>query len=125
MPRLPTAILAAFLLPLAGCATEGDEPMAAGAAEGRACFWPVQATGFQSGGINDDHIHVRVAGGETYALETFGPCPGIDFSLQLGIERGGPGQICQGESADIVYSSPTGPERCRVRMIGRVSEAAR
>ncbi|MEQ9662711.1 MAG: DUF6491 family protein [Parasphingopyxis sp.] len=118
-----------YLTPMAaialatGCANVAadDDPIYAGDTAGeRSCFFPRSVSGFQSAGR--DRIIVRAAG-DDYLFETFGGCPDLDFSWELGLETRTPGTICRGYDVDLIVPRPGyGVQRCPVRMIRKLTE---
>lgn len=123
-PTTPMILAGASLL-AAGCAADRDDvaSTATEAAETRECFWPAEVSGFSDAG--DDQVLIHTGPGETYLFETFGPCPNLDFSFDLGVRARTPGMICRGIDVDLLVPSPglDRPERCPVRMIRKLSEA--
>ncbi|PEQ13036.1 hypothetical protein B2G71_09430 [Novosphingobium sp. PC22D] len=111
---------------ISACAgTAAPEPATA-AAEGRSCFFLSQVNGFND--VPDtrrgsDSVVVSVGVRDKYLFETFGPCPDLDWSEAIAFDQRGPGQICDGLDVDLIVPGPTGPKRCAVRMVRKISEA--
>ena len=65
---------------------------------------------------------VRVSRNRQYRLTLAGYCPDVDWSLQIALRtRGGSSFICAGLDAEIIVPSTTGPQRCAVTEVRRLT----
>lgn len=111
---------------LAACAqTPGSAPTAA--APGGQCFFNGNVSGFSA--VDDDTVNVFVGVNDVYTLDLMGPCPDVDWSLQIGLRSTGGGPwICGGSAAELLVpdASGMGTNRCMVSNIQKLSpDAAR
>jgi hypothetical protein len=115
---------AALVLPLlASCAAAGDTEAggATSTAEGRQCFLARQANHFDAD--DDDTAYVHVGVRDIYRLELAGICHNVDWAQRIAIRsRSGNSWVCRGHDAELVVPSPTGPERCLVTEVAKLSE---
>ncbi|MGI8944195.1 MAG: DUF6491 family protein [Qipengyuania sp.] len=93
----------------------------------RACFFTRQIDGYGSapdGPHGAERLYVRTSARERFLLETYGPCPGIDWSLQIGLDTRFQSSLCTGDTATLVIprSIDGGTERCTARVLGRALE---
>ncbi len=119
IPPIRTALIAALCL--TACAAEPSAGTAAAANAPGQCFSLRRVDGFSRAGV--DHVVVHVALHDAYEFETDGTCPNLDFNQRLAlVSRTGSSQICGGWDVDLVVPSSIGPpERCRVRMIRKLT----
>jgi hypothetical protein len=94
----------------------------------RECFSARSVNGFNP--VGRDAIDIRVGANRRYRLELVGYCPDVDWSWRIALRtRGGSSWICQGMDAELIIPSPTGPQRCLVSSVRRLTpeevEAAR
>lgn len=119
------AALTALVLPLlAGCAAAGDPETdgATAAAEGRQCFRAAQVNGFSAG--DDDTAFVTVGTRDVYRLKVSGICHNIDWAQRIAIRSmNGSSFVCRGHDAELIVPGPTGPDRCLVTEVMKLSEA--
>ena len=119
--------LVAGLLALAACTAEPDARTAAAgppAAEPLGtCFWPHEITGYGGAGANG--LYVRTGAGKRYLVETLGPCPPLDFSLQVGLRNRSGGAICGPAGVEVVIPDPSGTRICPVASIREVPREGR
>jgi hypothetical protein len=88
--------------------------------ERRDCFSARSVNGFNP--IGRDQVDVRVGANRRYRLELAGYCPDVDWSWRIALRtRGGSSWICQGLDAELIVPSPTGPQRCLVSSIRRLT----
>ena len=106
---------------LAACAPE--PATRAASAGGSDCFHADSVTGFTPHG--ERAVDIRVGVSRHYRLELAGFCPGVDWSHSILLRtRGGSSFICRGMDAEIIAPDiGTGPTRCLVREVRRLSEA--
>jgi hypothetical protein len=118
-------LLPALLLPLlAACAAAGDAEAggATAAAEGRQCFLARQANHFDAD--DDDTAYVHVGVRDIYRLELAGICHNVDWAQSIAIRStSGNSWVCRGHDAELVIPGPTGPDRCLVTQVAKLSEA--
>ena len=130
---LRTASTAGAMLALAACApmdeagTQGYDATLANVDTTRACFFEREVNGYANapeGPGGRDRLYISTGIDERWLLETWGPCPELDFSLAVQLDVRGAGNICTGESHTLVVPSSIGggAERCEVRVLGRVME---
>lgn len=123
-----TAIIlgAGAAIAIGACSTQTPAGQTAGVSRGQ-CFLPSQVTGFHA--IDDDTVHVFVGANDVYTLDLAGPCPNVDWSLQVGIRStGGSDWVCGGLDAELLVPdvSGMGTNRCMVTNIQKLDpDAAR
>lgn len=126
----PIHILApAAALACASCAQQEVEPVESVAelSTERACFFTRQINSYAEapdGPRGGDRLYVRVAGGDRYLLETYGPCPDLDWSLSIVLDTRLQTSLCTGDIATVVVPQTVGglPNRCTARVLGKVAE---
>ena len=106
----------------------GAEAAAAMQSPRRDCFSARSVNGFTP--VGRDAVHVRISRNRQYRLSLVGYCPDVDWSSRIALRnRGGSSFICAGFDAEILVPSATGPQRCAVTEVRRLSpeeiEAAR
>jgi Family of unknown function (DUF6491) len=120
-----TRLLVALLVPLFGtmlvvAAAVGDAPASAFQRPTRQCFRVQEANGFSSRG--EGMVDVRVGAGRQFRLTLAGVCTEIDWARQVALRgRGGSSWVCAGGDAEILVGGPTGPQRCLVTDIRRLT----
>lgn len=114
---------AAALLALAGgCTAQHPAPSSAAAAtSGRQCFFLSQVNGYHHVKGSRDRIRVSTGPSDTYEFQVFGLCPYLDDAETMGFDQRGGGTICSGLDVDLIVPTPTGPQRCPVRMIRKLA----
>ena len=116
------ALGSAFVLSSCAPATQEPETLA-GLDTSNQCFFTRSVRGFSNapdGPGGEERIFVDTGGRESFVLEPVGTCLDIDFAQQIAIDsRYGP-SLCTGDLADVIVPSATRPDRCRMRVIGRV-----
>lgn len=123
-PWLAFALSAAGAAALASCATAeaGDGRAAAGATQGeRQCFRASQVRNYSA--VDRDTVDVEISRNDVYRLELLGFCDDINWSTRIALRSRTGSFICAGHDAEIVVPSQTGPQRCTVTSIRRLSEA--
>ena len=120
-PSLPStaALLGAAIL-AAGC-TAADAPGSASAAQARQCFRADDVRSFSP--TRDDAVIVRARASDYYRLELTGPCPDIDWTLNVALLSRGGSWVCRGYDAELIVPGPLGAQTCPVRAIRQLSEA--
>lgn len=85
----------------------------------RQCFWTRSVNNFAAA---DEHtVNVRVGVKDVYQFEMFGACPNVDWSERVALVSHGSSWICSGLDAEIITRTPTGPQRCPVRNIRKLT----
>jgi hypothetical protein len=118
-------LAAAAVAVTAGCAPQAGEPGQVAAAGRDQCFLPSQVAGFSA--VDDDTVNVFVGANDVYSLDLAGPCPNVDWSLQIGIRSTGGGSwVCGGLDAELLVPdvSGMGTNRCMVTNIQKLSPEA-
>lgn len=125
MKTLTIASLLAGLALAAGPSALASDEQTAPAAHPparRACFFQSQITGWRDGGSSrEDVVYLDVNANDVYRLDMFGPCNGIDTALSIGVQTRGGGAICDGLDVTLIVGGPTGPYRCPVSRITRLT----
>ena len=115
---LPTAAAAL----LAGCTPQQGAPSASAASDGGGqCFRAQEVNGFHP--IDRDTVDVIVGVNHVYRLELLTHCREINWSQRIALVSRGSSWICTGRQAELIVPTPTGPDRCLVNSVGRLSEA--
>jgi hypothetical protein len=119
-PAIPVSALAAALA-LTACTAGGPPAAETAAAAPNQCFSLNRVEGFSRAGV--DHVVVHVRMHDSYEFETDGTCRNLDFNQRLAlVSRTGSSQVCGGWDVDLIVPASPGPaERCRVRMIRKLS----
>jgi hypothetical protein len=131
-PSSPSAALLGTLaasLALAGC-TQGEpepiEPVALSSE--RQCFFTRQINGYSEapdGPRGEERLYVNTGVNDRYLLETFGPCPDLDWSFSIALDARFAGtSLCSGETVNVLVPQSVGgiPNRCTARVLGKVIE---
>jgi len=119
------SLLISFMVPAAGAglvvaSMAGDAPASAFQPAARQCFRAAEANGFTA--RDENAVDIRVGSRRHYRLSLFAPCPDLGFSHRVALRaRGGSSWICEGSDAQILVNGPTGPQRCLVRDIRRLT----
>lgn len=121
MRNILTFVLAAVAGIAAGTPLAGPESAAAAMQrQQRDCFSARSINGFSP--VGRDQVDVRVGASRQYRLELAGYCPDIDWSWRIALRtRGGSSWICQGLDAELIVPSTTGPQRCLVSSVRRLT----
>jgi len=107
----------------AGCAQQPETPAQMASARGGQCFLASNVTGFHA--VDDDTVNVFVGANSVYSLDLLGPCPDVDWTLDVGLRStGGSSWICGGADAELIVPSPIGPTRCVVTNIRQLGPEA-
>jgi hypothetical protein len=131
--RLPAsaAMMAtvAASLALAGCTQGEPEPLEPVALSSeRQCFFTRQINGYSEapdGPGGEERLFVRTGVNDRYLLETFGPCPDLDWSFSIALDsRFAGSSLCSGETVTVLVPQSIGgiPDRCTARVLGKVVE---
>src|SRR3954454_12372253 len=118
---LPAVTLAAAALLTAAAPVAAKSPLEEKPKARSQCFWTRQVNGFAS---NDNRVvNIRVGASDVYQLEMFGRCEDVDWNNRIAIVSRGSDYICSGIDAEIISHNPTGPQRCPVRNIHKLTPA--
>jgi hypothetical protein len=110
-----TGVLAAGALVTLGAA--GPAP----AAPQHSCFWNREVNSFSA---PDDHtVYVRVGVKEVYRLDLMGACPDVQWNNGIALESRPGSSICSAMEATVITHSPTGPQRCAVSQLTKLTPA--
>ena len=124
------AIVSAALAALA-CASSCapvEEPAApiAGLSTERQCFFTDQINGYGDApdGPRGNRIRVSTGPNDRWLLETFGPCPELDWTFHIALETRPGSNLCTGDTATLIVPRSSGgrPDRCSVRLLGKLEE---
>jgi len=86
----------------------------------RQCFNARNIHGFETlrGGL----VLMRAGGNRTFALQTLGDCPDLNWARGIGVRTfGGGSWICSGLDAQLIVPSPIGAQYCTVRDVRWIS----
>lgn len=124
MSRIAAAATVLSALACASCAPVEEEPETiAGLSTERQCFFSNQIRGYGDApdGERGDRILVSTSIRDRWLLETFGPCPELNWSHAIALDTRGPSSLCTGDTATLLV--PRGldrrPDRCTVRVLGQ------
>lgn len=112
---IATPLLASMLIavaPYAGPAQAASSPP-------RQCFLARSVTSFKA--ADRENVYVRVGVKDVYAFKLLGPCPDVDWTLQVALVSRGSDFICSGLDAELVVPSPIGPQRCPVQDVRKLT----
>ncbi len=116
---------AAAVVALAGAAgapaLAADPAPAAETKAKRQCFSARNVSNFSA--VDDRTVNLRVGVKDVYRLDLLGPCHDIDWEHEIAIQSRGSSWICSGLDATIITGSATGPRRCAVRTVRKLSPA--
>ena len=124
MKALPLILLSfpIGMVAAASCVDSRSADAAPAATSGRDCFNARNVFSFRA--YRDDWVDVRVSANRRYRLELTGVCPEVDWTQRIALRtRGGSSWICQGFDAELLVPSPTGPQRCPVTSVRRLTPA--
>jgi hypothetical protein len=125
MRRFPAAALAlcAGALTASPVAIAPDAALAVAGPQSRPardCFFARSVNGFRP--VGRDAVDVTISRNRRYRLTLVGYCPDVDWSLGIALRtRAGSSFICAGLDAEILVPSQTGPQRCAVTEVRRLS----
>lgn len=98
------------------------EPMANLSTE-RACFFSREIDGYSevSDDPRDNRIYVNTGVNERFLLETYGPCPDLNWSYRIGLDTRFSSSLCTGETVTLLVPRSTDgiPDRCTARILGK------
>lgn len=83
------------------------------------CFWTNSVSSFTA--PDDRTVYVRVGVKETWRLDLFGTCPDVAWNNDIALVSRPGSSICSGLDATIVTRGPTGPQRCQVSRITKLT----
>lgn len=129
MKYIPSLLAVAAALVAVSCAPvdRGPEEPIAGLSTERSCFFTSQINGYSEapdGPRGEDRLYVRVGVHDRYLLQTYGPCPELDWSFQIGIDTRMQNSLCSGDIATVIVPRGIGgaPDRCTARVLGKMVE---
>ena len=111
---------AGFILSAVALASACSTASPSAAVGARQCFNATTIHGYETlpGGL----VLMRAGGNRTFALQTFGDCPDLNWSRGLALRtRGGSSWICEGIDAELVVPSPIGAQYCPVQAVRGIS----
>lgn len=107
------ALAAGAILGLGGAGPAPDAKPA------RSCFWTQEANGFT---VADDHtVYLRVGLKDVYRLDLFGSCPDARWEQSIALESRPGSSICSPMDATLITNGPTGPQRCPVSKLTKLT----
>ncbi len=126
MKSLTIATLLAGLALSAGASALASDPAptpAVAPPAKRACFFSHQINGWREARPRNDRvIYLDVNTHDDYRLDTFGPCNSMGDAQSIGVETSrGSDVICDGLDVTLIVGGPTGPYRCPVSKITRLT----
>lgn len=124
---LRAAAIASAALACASCApVEEDAAPIPGLSTARQCFFTDQINGYGDApdGPRGNRIRVSTGSNDRWLLETFGPCPELDWTFQIALETRPGSNLCTGDTATLIVPRSAGgrPDRCSVRLLGKLEE---
>lgn len=127
MKSVLSLLAAASALAAVSCAPvdRGPEEPIAGLSPERACFFTSQINGYSEapdGPSGGDRLYVTVGVRDRYLLETYGPCPELDWAFQIAIDTRMQTSLCSGDIATVIVPRGIGgaPDRCTARVLGKM-----
>jgi hypothetical protein len=94
----------------------------------RSCFFTRQINGYSEapdGPHGSERLYVDTGVNDRYLLETFGPCPDLDWALQIAIDSRMQSSLCTGDTATVIVPRSIGgggSDRCTARVLGRLMQ---
>lgn len=133
MPRLLIKCAAPVMaMAMSACVpASGDEPEAAVAFDAsRQCFFASQINGYSDapdGPNGEERLIIHTGPNDSWLFEAFGnSCRDLDFALGVALDTGTRTSLCTGATETlIVPRTGTSPDRCSVRLLGKVIEEPR
>jgi hypothetical protein len=117
---LVSCLVPAFGAGLVVASVAGETPASGFQRRAGQCFLARQANGFTS--RDNRAVDISVSANRHYRLTLFAPCLDVDFAHRVALRgRGGSSWICEGGDAEILVNGPTGPQRCLVSDIRRLT----
>ncbi|HQN51074.1 MAG TPA: DUF6491 family protein [Phenylobacterium sp.] len=83
------------------------------------CFWTQSVNGFTA--PDDKTVYVKVGVKETWRLDLFGTCPDVRWNNDIALLSRPGSSICSAMDATIITNGPTGPQRCQVSKITKLT----
>lgn len=89
----------------------------------RQCFNTANVYGYSA--PDSRTLYVRVGAKEVWRLDVFGTCPELEWSDRIALKARGTTTVCGPLDVDVIVLGrrPTGPERCAVTAVRRMTEA--
>jgi hypothetical protein len=125
MIRIASCLAAAALA--VACVPVEREPVAvAGLSTDRHCFFTRTIDGYNDApdGPMGDRLYITTGPRDRWLFETYGICPQLDWSHQIALDTRSDISLCTGDTATLLVPRGPGsrPERCTVRLLGKVIE---
>lgn len=83
------------------------------------CFWTQSVNGFTA--PDDRTVYVKVGVKEVWRLDLFGTCPDVRWNNDIALASRPGSSICSAMDATIITHGPTGPQRCQVSKITKLT----
>lgn len=133
MTRLAMTLVAPVLvLTLAGCTqVADDEPEVPVAFDtSRQCFFTSQINGYSDapdGPRGQERLIIHTGPNDGWLFEAFGnTCNDLDFAEGVALDTGSRTSLCTGTTETLIVPRTGGtPDRCSVRLLGKVIEPPR
>ena len=129
MSRLLITLAASTaVLALASCAQVEREPEAAVAFDtSRQCFFTNSINGYSDapdGPNGEERLIIHTGPNDSWLFEAFGnSCNELDFATGVALDTGTRTSLCTGATETLIVPRPGGPpDRCSVRLLGKVIE---
>ena len=129
---LITLAAATLVLALGACVPgSGDEPEAAVAFDAsRQCFFTSQVNGYSDapdGSNGEERLIIHTGPNDSWLFEAFGnSCRELDFADGVALDTGTRTSLCTGATETLIVPRPgASPDRCSVRLLGKVIELPR
>lgn len=126
---LPLAALGAAAA-VASCAPIDKEPISyAGIDQSRQCFFISSINGYSDapdGPNGEERLIVSTGPNDDWLFQVWGPCHELDFAEQIAFDPRTRSSICTGNTETLLVptSISSQPDRCQVRLLGKVTDAA-
>lgn len=128
MPKfIPVLLTAPLALALGSCAQVDSEPEAQVAYDtSRQCFFTNNINGYSNapdGPEGQDRLMVHTGVRDRWLFEVVGSCIELDFAQAIALDTGSRTSLCTGavETLLVPTFGRDRPERCTVRLLGKVT----
>lgn len=118
--KLTLPVAAFALAALSASMAIARSPVEPGQNAAKQCFWASQISGFAS--ADPYSVNVRVGARDVYQFEMFGRCDDVDWAREIAVRARGSSHICSGLNAEIIAPTSTGPQRCPVRTVRKLTQ---
>lgn len=111
-------------------ATDGQPQAQVAFDTARQCFFTSQINGYSDapdGPDGEERLIIHTGPNDSWLFEAFGgSCRDLDFALGVGLDTGSRTSLCTGAMETLVVPrTGTTPDRCPVRLLGKVIEPPR